>query len=284
MHILAFSFIAAVLAIGISARAGEGSFEGSLGLQLYSLRAQFMSDGVPATLDKVKAFGFKNVELAGTYNLPPDKFLSLLAERGLKAVSGHFSYDKLKTDPEGVAREAKALGLQYAGCAWISHKAPFDEKQCRDAAAVFNKAGEALAKEGIKFMYHCHGYEFYPHGEGTLFDLLVAETKKEHVSFQIDVLWVVFPGQDAAKLLEKHAGRWELMHLKDLRKDVPTGSLAGKTDVKNNVPLGTGQTNWPEVLKAAKKAGVKHYFIEDESPDVLQQIPESMKYLETVKF
>ena len=62
-----------------------------------------------------------------------------------------------------MAREAKALGLKYAGFAWIPHEGDFDEKACREAIAVFNKAGEALAKHGIKFFYHHHGYEFQPH-------------------------------------------------------------------------------------------------------------------------
>jgi sugar phosphate isomerase/epimerase len=74
------------------------------------------------------------------------------------------------------------------------------------------------------------------------------------------------------------------MHLKDLKKGVKTGSLSGGTDVANNVVLGTGQVDWPEVLKAATKAGVKYYFIEDESPSVLEQMPQHLKYFEQVKF
>jgi sugar phosphate isomerase/epimerase len=74
------------------------------------------------------------------------------------------------------------------------------------------------------------------------------------------------------------------MHLKDLKKGVATGSLPGKTDVRNNVVLGTGQVDWPAVFRAAKKAGVKHYFIEDESPDVATQLPLTLQYLRQVKF
>jgi sugar phosphate isomerase/epimerase len=94
----------------------------------------------------------------------------------------------------------------------------------------------------------------------------------------------VFPGQDPVKLLEKHSGRWELMHLKDLKKGVATGSLAGKTDVKNDVVLGTGQMDWPAILAAARRQGVKHYFIEDESPTAAEQIPQSLRFLERVRF
>jgi len=265
-------------------KAGIGpSFKGPIGLQLYSLRDQFAKD-VPGTLAKVQDFGFTYVELAGTYGNAPEKFKQMLAERGFKPVASHFPYEKYRDDVESIAREAKTLGLEYVGCAWIPHEGDFDEKECRDAIAVFNRAGEALAKHGLKFFYHNHGYEFHPHGNGTLFDLMMAETKPEWVSYEMDVVWVAFPGQDPVQLMTKYGKRWTLMHLKDLKKGVTTGALTGHTDVANNVVIGAGQVNWPELLRAAKKAGVKYYFIEDESPSVVEQIPQSLRYLEQVRF
>lgn len=259
------------------------SFKGPIGLQLYSLRDQFAKD-VPSTLTKVQEFGFSHVELAGTYGNPPEKFKRMLAQRGLKPVAGHFPYEKYRDDVEGIAREAKAIGLEYVGCAWIPHEGDFDEKECRKAIAVFNRAGEALAKHGLKFYYHIHGYEFHPHGEGTLFDLMMVETKPKWVSYQMDVVWAVFPGQDPVALMKKYGKRWTSIHVKDLKKGVQTGSLTGQTDVANNVAIGAGQVDWPGLLRAAKKAGVKYYFIEDESPSVLDQIPKSLRYLEQVEF
>src|SRR5687767_9882538 len=69
------------------------SFKGPIGLQLYSLRGEFTRN-VPATLEKVKGYGFKIVELAGTYNLSPEKFKEMLDANGLKPVSGHFSFER----------------------------------------------------------------------------------------------------------------------------------------------------------------------------------------------
>lgn len=263
--------------------AQAGSFKGSADLQLYSLRADFAKD-VPGTLKLVRDLGFKQVELAGTYNLPPAEFKKLLDANKLKPIAGHFPFDKLRTDPESVARDAKALGLKYAGCAWIPHKGEFDEAQCRAAAEVFNKAGAVFAKYGIKCYYHVHGYEFRPLGNGTVFDLLMAQTNPKTVVFQMDILWVVFPGQDPVKLFEKYGKRWELVHLKDLKKGVKTGEHTGKTDVTNDVALGSGQMDYPAILRAAQKAGVKYYFIEDESPSVHEQLPQSLKFLKAVKW
>ena len=275
--LLAFSLAFTLVPLAAPA----GSFKEPVGLQLYSLRADFTRN-VPAALETVRGFGIKNVELAGTYNLPPDKFKEMLAANKLTPISGHFPFERYRDDAEGVARDARALGLRYAGCAWIPHEGTFDEKQCRAAIAVFNQAGEALAKQGIRFFYHVHGFEFQPHGQGTLLDLLMAETNPKFVNFQMDVFWIVFPGQDPVKLLQKYGKRWELMHLKDMKKNLQTGALTGKTDVSNDVALGTGQMDWPAILQAAQKAGVKHYFIEDEAPTAAEQIPQSLKYLESL--
>jgi sugar phosphate isomerase/epimerase len=267
-----------------AAPAGTGpSFKGPVGLQLYSLRNQFATN-VPGTLDEVKGWGIKYVELAGTYNLTPEKFREELTARGLKAIAGHFPYERFRDDIEGVARDAQALGLEYVGCAWVPHSGDFDEKTCRETIAVFNQAGKALSRHKLKFFYHVHGYEFQPFGNGTLLDLLFRQTNPKYVNYEMDIFWIVFPGQNPVKLLEKYPKRWPLAHLKDMRKGTPTGSLAGGTDVKNDAALGAGQMDMPAILRAAKKAGVKWYFVEDESPWSETQIPESLKFLETVKF
>ncbi|HZJ44638.1 MAG TPA: sugar phosphate isomerase/epimerase [Pyrinomonadaceae bacterium] len=257
------------------------TFKGAIGLQLYSLRDQFKTD-IPGTLDKVRDMGIKYVELAGTYGMPPAKFKQELDSRGLKAISGHFSYEQCRDHIDEVIAQSRLFGLEYAGCAWIPHKDPFDEKTTREAAAVFNRAGEALSKAGFKFFYHTHGYEFVPFQNGTLMDLLMAETNPKYVHFQMDVYWVVNPGHDPVKLFQKYGNRFELMHVKDMKQGTPL-SLTGHSEVTNNVALGKGVIDWPSVMRAAKAAGVKWYFLEDESPSALTQIPESIQYLKTLK-
>jgi len=73
------------------------------------------------------------------------------------------------------------------------------------------------------------------------------------------------------------------MHIKDMKRGTPTGLFTGHADVSSNVALGTGLLDWNAIFKAAKKAGVKWYFIEDESAASVQQIPESLSYLEKLK-
>jgi sugar phosphate isomerase/epimerase len=285
--LLALSILVISLALAHRPAAAGGvgtsaDFEGPTGLQLYSLRDMQSAQGAAAVLDQARAYGFKYVELSALGKFTPAEYKAQLDRRGLVPIGTMFPYQRLRDDIEGVAREVKDFSLLYVGCAWIPHQGAFDEKTCREAAAVFNRAGAALAKHGIRFFYHTHGYEFRPHGQGTLFDLLAAQTDPKTVFFEMDVLWVVLPGQDPVKLLEKYPDRWRLMHLKDLKKGVPLGNHSASTALTNDVTIGTGQVDWPALLRTAQKVGVQYYFIEDESPRSVKQIPQSLRFLESV--
>ena len=284
MKRLLFTAITAAAALGSLQNASAGGFDSPAGLQVYSMRSQIKLRGMPWALDQIKAMGITELELAGLGDQQPETVKAELDKRGLKAISSHFPFKRYKDDLANVVKEAKALGLQYAGCAWIDHKGDFDVPQCDAAIEVFNKAGEAMAKEGIKFFYHIHGFEFQKFADGTLVDKLIKGTTPGKVNYEMDVLWIVFPGQDPVKLMQTYPDRWVLMHLKDLKKGVPTGELTGHTDVNNNVVLGQGQVNWPAVFAEAQKIGIKHYFIEDESDSVMEQMPKHLEYFRTVKW
>jgi sugar phosphate isomerase/epimerase len=254
----------------------------SVGLQLYSVRAQLGKD-VPGTLAEVQGWGVKYVELAGTYGLSPADFKAQLDAHGLVPLSGHFGFDQWESDPEAVLSQADALGLKYVGCAWVPHEGAFTEAACRHAIEVFNKAGAAAAKHKMTFFYHTHGYEFQPFGDGTLFDLLVTGTDPKLVKFEMDIFWIAHASQDPVKLLAKYPKRFELVHLKDMKKSTPTGLLTGGTDVRNDAALGEGKLDLSAIIKEARAIKVKWYFIEDESPTSEAQIPVSLKYLDDFK-
>jgi sugar phosphate isomerase/epimerase len=111
---------------------------------------------------------------------------------------------------------------------------------------------------------------------------MVKNTDKRYVNFEMDVFWVKHPGQDPVALLNKYPDRFLMLHLKD-RRHGTEGNQAGHAPDETNVVLGQGDVGIAEVMKAAKKIGVKHYFIEDESEYSVEQIPQSLKYLKSLK-
>jgi sugar phosphate isomerase/epimerase len=253
-----------------------------IGLQLYSLRNEFKTD-VPGTLAKIKEWKIKQIEGGGTYGLSVDEYKKLLKQNNLEMVSYGADYEELEKNPQAVADNAKAFGAKYIMCAWVPHKeGVFTIDEINKAIQVFTKAGKLLYENGLKFCYHPHGYEFRPYKNGTLFDYMVKNTDPKYVNFEMDVFWVKQPGQDPVALLKKYPTRFLMLHLKD-RKPGTEGNQEGHAPDETNVVLGKGDVGIAAVMKQAKKNGVKCYFIEDESPKAVEQIPQSLGFLRTLK-
>ncbi len=260
---------------------GTPLFKGEIGLQTYTFRNSF-PQGVEATLDTIKSLGFVELEANPPKGVSHENFRKMCDARGLKIVATGAGYEELVKDPLQVVKNARVLGSSFVMVAWIPHKSPFKLDDAMRAAEDFNKAGKVLKENGITLCYHNHGYEFIPHGEGTLFDYIVENTNPEYVSFELDVLWAIHPGADPVALLRKYGSRFKLMHLKDLRKGVK-GDYSGGTATTNDVTIGTGQAKFRAIIRAAQAAGIEHYFIEDESPTFMQQVPKSVAYLKSLK-
>jgi sugar phosphate isomerase/epimerase len=253
-----------------------------LGLQLWSLRLTLMQRGWRPVLDQAKDLGFTYIE--GRTLLPgvtADEYKAKLAALGLKMVSMHVEYPTLTRDLAGAVAQARALGVQYVITPWIPHPGDvFTTDEAKKAAADFNTWGAAFKAAGIQFGYHTHGYEFRPDTNGdTPFDVIVRSTEPELVCFEIDVFWATQGGANATQLLAKYPDRFKMLHVKDIRKGAPTGIYTGRALALDDVPAGSGQVDWPSVLKEAKSIGVRWYFIEDESVTPLQNIPQSVAYI-----
>ncbi|GAB3976843.1 sugar phosphate isomerase/epimerase [Spirosoma terrae] len=253
-----------------------------VGIQLYSFRDQFAKD-VPGTMAKVKQMGFREAEIAGTYGLSLTDFRKLLDQNGIKAISTGASFEDLDSNVPKILAEAKALGAKYVTCAWIPHPGDMFRIQDADQAIdVFNTAGRLLADNGITFCYHTHGYEFQTYENGTFFDYLAANLNPKYVNFEMDVFWVKAPGYNPVALLQKYPKRFLLMHLKDRKPGTPDTNT-GHSDIESNVTLGQGDVGIAGIMKQAKKSGVKHFFIEDESSRSMEQVPASLTFLESLK-
>ncbi|WP_375446735.1 sugar phosphate isomerase/epimerase family protein [uncultured Fibrella sp.] len=276
--VLIFAFL---LSLG-SVQAQKKVFPQTPGMVSYTYRNSF-SKNVPATLDTIKALGITDMEFSNLFGKTAADLRKYLDERGMKCSSFGVGYPDLQNKLAEVGQNAKTLGAEYVRVAWVPHKGPFTLELAKQTVADFNTFGKQLKDQfGLTFCYHNHGYEFEKYDDGTLMDYIIQNTDPRYVSFEMDILWTFFPGADPAALLAKYPDRFKLMHLKDLRKGV-VGNLSGGTPVENDVALGTGQIDLATILKAARKSGIKHFYIEDESPSVATQVPQSIAYLKNLK-
>jgi sugar phosphate isomerase/epimerase len=227
-------------------------FSGTVGLEIYSLRGEAKKD-LPAALAMIRKFGISEVEVPELYGRSAIEFRRLLDDGGLKATSMMADHDRLAKEIHSVADDVHALGAEYVVCSTIPHRHKhLAAEECNRAADDFGRWGKSLAGSGLHLCYHTHGIEFDTTPDGTLFDSLAKRTDSKF---------------DPVKLLHKYPGRFPLMHIKDIRKDVVLGGSPGDVREEASVTLGKGLVDIPAVLSVAQATGVRHYYIEDEAVD-----------------
>ena len=272
-----------VLAVSFSFQKSNAQ---AIGMQMGSMRDMY-KEGMPAVLAKLHELGVTELE-GGSRRGDREEFKRLVKQYGMKVVATGVGFDKLQ-HPDSIQKvieNAKDLGALYVVCYWIPHDGDnFTFADMKKGVEVFNSAGKIFKENGLSFCYHVHGYEFreYEGGKGTMFEYMMDNTNPEHVNFQMDVFWIKNPGQDPVALLKKYPTRWKSLHLKDRRIGTPN-NLNGRQDKESNVVLGTGDVGIAEIMKTAVSLGIKHYFIEDESSRALQQVPQSIAYLKSLKY
>lgn len=276
-----FQLLVVVLFFTDTSIAQKPLYTSPFGVQTYSFRRSIGAE--PArVLDTLKMMGVTEIE-GGGGRMHPSEFKKLCDERGISIPSTGAGYSDLVSKIDSVVWRAKLLGAKYVMCAWIPHTTgSFNFENAKRAVEDFNNAGKILKENGLTLCYHPHGYEFWSHEDGTLLDYIIKNTNPEYVSFEMDIMWIHFGGGDPAALLKKYGTRWKLMHVKDLKKGTKK-DLTGLTSPENDVAVGTGELNIPAIMKEAKKIGIKHYFIEDESSNIITQILQTIAYLKSLK-
>ncbi|MBO9585761.1 MAG: sugar phosphate isomerase/epimerase [Flavobacterium sp.] len=236
-----------------------------IGLQLYTLRNELPKD-VKGTLEKVAKAGYNTVETYGFstkdqfWGLTPKELKKILDENGLKAVSGHYNlgsflYDGNTEELISSIEAAKILKNEFLTVPWIDEPFRRNIEDYKKIAARVNEAAKMCKKEGLKLAYHNHDFEFKKYNGTTGFDILLNETDKDLVFFELDLYWVVHSGNDPLQLFKENPGRFKMWHVKD--KDKKNNDL--------NTEVGSGTIDFKPLFAAAKKSGMIHFFVEQEN-------------------
>jgi sugar phosphate isomerase/epimerase len=232
--------------------------ENPVALQLYTVR-EVARDDFAGTLRRLAEDGVRAVEFAGYGGLPIAELRTLLDELGLRVVGTHIPLTAFEGQLDESLAEVVALGGEYAIVPFVPEERRGDIAGTRTLAADFNRWAETAREAGLGFAYHHHAFEFDPLPDGagdTLFDILVRETDRDLVGFEIDVYWAAHAGVDPARLLRDLTGRVPLIHLKDM--------AAGPE--RTDLPAGEGILRWDEILPAASAAGARWWIIEQDNP------------------
>ena len=77
-----------------------------------------------------------------------------------------------------------------------------------------NTGGEVCKKAGIQLCYHNHDFEFIKDNDQLPYEVLLNNTNKELVKFEVDLYWITKAGHDPIELFNAHPGRFKLLHVK----------------------------------------------------------------------
>jgi sugar phosphate isomerase/epimerase len=145
-------------------------------------------------------------------------------------------------------------------------------------AELLNSYGERLQRAGLSLAYHNHNIDFRRFGDQTAYEVLVTSTDAAHVRLELDCGWVASAGLDPVVYLERWPQRFMGLHV----KDVKAGFVPNFAMQTLPTEVGSGVMNWPGILKAAYRAGVREYYVEQEGPFVrppLESVKISLDYL-----
>ena len=272
------------LAAALSA-AGRAAQLKTLGVQLYTVRT-VLPQKPEETLKAIHDIGYQEVEAtyAGLDTLWP-----VLQASGLKPVSIHLD-SKLVTqanidDLSPIFEKLKQRGFQYAVFPYLPEPERGGIDVIKGISEKFNRAGEKCRAAGMSFCYHNHAFEFATEKGATLFQVMLDNTDKKLVAYEVDVFWVSVAGLDPVEMIQKLSDRVLLLHLKDKAEGTPVM-------YKESVPrtafkeVGNGVVDWPKVLRAAAAAKVAHYFVEqDQTPgDPVDSLRQSFGYLSKLTY
>lgn len=275
----------ALLAASPLARAleADNAYRRNIGLQLYTLRNELQKD-TAGTLKAVAAAGYRQGEMFGFPNCDP--MIQGARDAGLELHSSHFEWDSVVNPKDEsysefkrILEKAHQIGLTHLVIPYLADQNRRNLDDFRKVAAHANEAAVLAKKAGIQLSYHNHAFEFQPREGGkTGFEIFISEFGPD-LQFEVDVFWVKVGGVEPVALLKKLSGRVSQVHLKDLKDGLALPAF-GSVPADAFQELGDGIIPMEPILAAAKAAGVKHCHVEqDQSPDALASIRQSMAYL-----
>ena len=254
----------------------KGTPISTFGIQLYTLK-EAMAEDPKNVLQKLSSYGYKQVEgFEGQkglfWGMGHKEFNKYIEDLGMEFVSSHAN---IFENFEEKAQKAGEIGMEYLICPWVGPQESIED--FKKIADTFNKAGAICKKNNLRFAYHNHAYSFEMLEGQMPQKVLMEYTDPELVDYEMDIYWVVMAGENPQEHLMQYSDRYNLVHVKDRRKD------AAKEDTHASTILGTGSIDYVPILKTAKETGVDYYFVEQEAFAGTEPFESSQKSAEYLK-
>jgi sugar phosphate isomerase/epimerase len=251
----------------------------SLNVQLYTVR-DAVSKNLEGTLERLAGLGYKNIELYGYngtfFGKTASEFKTILGNTGIKVLSSHHTTGIATKDTgtltngwDKAIEDIHAVGAEFMVCAYLMPNERTPEIY-KSLPSMFEKAATATKAAGMQFAYHNHDFEFEKLDDTLVYDFLLKNTPSDLVKMEMDLYWISKAGQDPVAYFEKYPGRFAMWHVKDM-----------EAGTKAITEVGNGTIDFDRIFKARKKAGLKYWFVEQDTSkrDMFESLTISRDYL-----
>ncbi len=192
----------------------------------------------------------------------------MLRDAGLRVAGSHESLESLRADAAAVVDRVATVGGDRIVVPSLPEADRATPDQVRRTAEELASLASKAAEQGIRFGYHNHAFEFARLDGTCVWDILI-ESLPAEVEIELDVYWAAFAGEDPVARIRGLGDRVRLLHMKDL------------ADGRGDAPPGEGTLPFPEIVKAAREAGVEWYIVEQDEPrDPIPDATRGLRYLE----
>ena len=252
-----------------------------IGLNLYSVRNLISTEeDLLTTAQKLKDAGYSFFQYSGA-TWDPKRIKRMVDEVGTPVCLTHIPQDRLLGETEKVIEENLSFGNKNIGLGAMSWDILIDEKQCKEHIEKYNKVGEIMQKNGCKFFWHHHNFEFIQYNGQTVFDYIIENAP--YINYTLDTYWLQLAGVSIIEYLEKLKGRIGCVHLKDYATRFITEENGKQRFSPEIESVGYGVLNFQAIIDKMREVGVEHYFVEQDNaadlPDTLNQVERNIKYL-----
>ena len=239
-----------------------------IGSQTWPHRAMIKSGNFAGMLKTLAEVGVQAIELCSPLDYEDFATLSdgtqvrkVIADHGLRCESAHFGMNELRKRQAQAIAWAHDVGITQMVTATLGAGDKPTMDVVKRAAEEYNAIAARAAKEGIQQGLHNEGFELSQVDGRRTYDVLLELLDPALVKFQFQMSTISY-GFIAHEYFTKYPGRFNSMHVQDV--DLKANARAADEDVGRGaqVPVGKGSIDWVKTFQAAKAAGVKSYFVE----------------------
>lgn len=229
-----------------------------IGCQTYPVRTNLAAD-FPGTIRMLTDAGFQAIELCspvaykefnGLAKYSGKELRKMLNDMGVTCESAHFGLKELRDGQAERIAWASDMGMTQMAVASLSGPRNPTMDDVKKAADEYNKMGEKAKAAGIQQTLHNETFETSMVGDKRVYDTLFELLDPQLVKFQFQISTIA-QGFDAVEYFNKYPGRFVSMHVQ-----------GWSMEAKKQVAVGQDSLDWKKIFAAAKKGGIRNYFVE----------------------